>query len=329
MIYINNDSKNPFFNLALEEYLLKYKFPHDNVLILWQSDPAVVVGRNQNTWQEINYRYVRENNIHVARRLSGGGAVYHDRGNLNFTLILDNYRINKNDPSLFTRPIVYCLDKIGIKAETSGRNDILIDQKKISGSARYIYKNKILHHGTLLFNSDLSALKRALKPEINYLSTAVESVRSRVTNIKEHLYNNKIDLQTFKDLLLGSIVLHCDRVYEEYTLSYADTHIVKKLMASKYGTWDWNYGKSPPFTFVRKLSFGGGTLTVQMKVERGIIGECRLLGDMAREKPLKELAAILPGKKYEEHSLHALLSAADQSAFTGTSAATRFISALF
>ena len=185
MLLINNTSTNAYFNLAMEEYFLKNTT--EDVFMLWRNESAIIVGKNQNTLSEINYEYVKENNIKVVRRQSGGGAVFHDLGNINFTFISCNDN-SFSDFKRFTMPIIECLEDLNIHAEFSGRNDLLIDNQKFSGNAQYNYKNKVMHHGTLLFSSQINDLSSALKVKPSkFEGKGVKSVKSRVTNISNHL----------------------------------------------------------------------------------------------------------------------------------------------
>ena len=196
MRYIYNDSTEPYFNLALEEYFLKQT--DEEYFILWRNEPCIVVGKNQNTLSEIHLEFVKERNIKVVRRLTGGGAVFHDLGNINFTFIV-NDESSFNDFKGFVAPIIGTLKTLGIDAEFSGRNDMLIEGKKFSGNAQCKHKSRVMHHGTLLFSSNMNDLSGALKPkDIKFSDKSVKSVASRVTNISEHL-ENKLSVLEFKD----------------------------------------------------------------------------------------------------------------------------------
>ena len=196
MLLIYNEKTNPYFNLAMEEYFLKNT--NEDLFLLWRNESAIVVGKNQNTLSEINYEYIKEHDIKVVRRQSGGGAVFHDLGNLCFTFIACNNN-SFSDFKRFTMPIVEALKGLGINAEFSGRNDLLIDGQKFSGNAQYNYQNKVMHHGTLLFSSEINDVSAALKVKpIKFEGKSVKSVKSRVTNISEHLKQPMTVLE-FKD----------------------------------------------------------------------------------------------------------------------------------
>ena len=227
--------------MALEEYFLKIKDLKDDVLILWQNEPTIVVGKNQNTYEELNLEYVENNNIKVVRRLSGGGAVYHDLGNLNFTIIKNDGNLYKNDFGFFALPVVACLNKLGVEATINGRNDILIDGKKFSGNAQYFYHNKVLHHGTLLFSSDLSVLTHALKPKEGKLeSKGIKSIKSRVTNICEYL-SEDVSLNDFQENLIVSMFGENKSVIKNYRLEEDDINSITELRNNKYVLWEWKF----------------------------------------------------------------------------------------
>src|SRR5690554_1895283 len=188
MYTIINRSTDPRYNLALEEYVLKYLDTTEDIILLWQNEPSVIIGRNQNTTEEINATYIKEHNIHVVRRISGGGAVYHDFGNLNFTFVTNNLRENLNNYRKFTEPVIQALNELGVPAEFSGRNDIVVEGKKISGNAQSYHKNRMFHHGTILFNANLEMVAKVLQVSADKIaSKGIKSNRSRVTNILPYL----------------------------------------------------------------------------------------------------------------------------------------------
>lgn len=327
MINVINESTSPFFNLALEEYLLKEKNMPDDVFILWQNSPTVVIGKNQNTLEEIDSDYVRENNIYVVRRLSGGGAVYHDSGNLNFTFIMKDFNI-KNDFSFFAGPVIGCLSSLGVKAEFDGRNDITIEGKKFSGNAQYFHKKKLLHHGTILFDSDLSILGNVLKAKKKYASNAVKSVNGRVTNLKDYL-GSDMNIEKFKETLINSIFSYHRCRYAEYRLDEEDTARIEELAQKRYHTWAWNYGHSPAFNFSRELVFSGGSIIVRLFIREGIISECRIYGDYFENRPVEDLENLLKKQKYEKVNLISLLSKNDVSEYIKGLETVEFVSLLF
>lgn len=233
MQFLVNKSTNPFFNLALEEYLLKNVDIKKDYFILWQNEPTIVIGKHQNTLKEINMNFVKDNNINVVRRNSGGGAVYHDLGNINFTFITKYDEKHLLDFKTFTNPVVYSLGKLNVKAELSGRNDILIDGRKISGNSQHIYKDRFLHHGTLLFNSELENLVKALNVDNDkILSKGIESIKSRVTNIKEHVKED-IFMEEFKEILIENIFIWNKSSLKEYNLTSEHISAIRKINERK------------------------------------------------------------------------------------------------
>src|SRR5690554_1267037 len=279
MLYVKNDSNNAYFNIALEEYILKKSLSSDETfVILYINDPAIIIGKHQNTIEEVNSEYVKENNIYVVRRMSGGGAVYHDEGNLNFTYILKAGKEDVSNFKKFTLPIIKALDKMGIKTELSGRNDLTIDGKKFSGNAQYYHKNRLLHHGTILFNSKMENLSKALNVKQEKIqSKGIKSVRSRVTNIIDYL-PKKRSIDEFKELLV-TYLFEEEGAVKEYKLTDEDIENVNQLVKEKYDTWEWNWGESPDFDIQKSKRFPIGLIDVRLNVSEGRIKNCRIFGD--------------------------------------------------
>lgn len=292
---LNQPGIDPYFNLAAEEYFLKH-FQED-FFMLWRSRPSVVVGKHQNALAEINHEFVRENQIPVARRLSGGGTVFHDPGNVNFTFIRNVKDISEVNFKVFTVPVVAALKKLGVEAYTTGRNDLLIDGKKISGNAEHVHKNRVLHHGTLLFDSHLGSLKGALKVDLSrFEDKAVQSNRSEVTNISDYL-PEPISVQEFTDFLFGEISQSFpeSRIYQ---LTPEDLVTIDKLSVEKYQTWDWIFGYSPRYRFRNKLETGNGEIRVGLLVEKGVIASVEFSGAVSDEWA-QNVAEILTGLRHE------------------------------
>lgn len=305
MLYIYNKNTNPYFNLAAEEYVLK-KF-QEECFMLWRNEPSIIIGKNQNTLAEINLDYVRQHKIPVVRRLSGGGAVFHDLGNLNFTFIVNEDVSSFSDFRRFTQPIIDVLRKLSINAEFSGRNDITIDGKKISGNAQYYYKNRILHHGTLLFSSSITDLSAALKVRpVKFEDKGVKSVSKRVTNISEHL-KEPITIEQFIDLIMNHI-REQTRGSEMYEFTQEDIEKIEKLVREKYSTWEWNFGTSPDYKFKNEKKFAGGTVEVNLNVEKGIIKDIKIYGDFFGKYDVSEVENLLKGVKHSEEEIRKVLS---------------------
>jgi lipoate-protein ligase A len=309
MKYINNISTNPYYNLALEEYFLKSRLD-DEFIILWQNEPSIIIGRNQNTLEEINAEYVRDNNINVVRRISGGGAVYHDLGNLNFSFVLKTAPDEFLDFQKFTLPVVRALENMGVKAELLGRNDITIDGKKISGNAQYVYGSRLLHHGTLLFDSDLDRLQSALNVKADKIvSKGIKSVRSRVTNIIDFL-NERTDVLSFKSHIRDCFFEY-HRDTEEYCLTEEDQNSIRSLMQNKYTSWDWNYGQSPPFNYKNSKRFKGGRVEVFLDIRDGLVNGCKVYGDFFGIEDPSRFEEAVKGLRYEKEHIKGFLSNLD------------------
>ncbi|GAA0079598.1 lipoate--protein ligase [Clostridium sporogenes] len=318
MQFLVNKSTNPFFNLALEEYLLKNVDIKKDYFILWQNEPTIVIGKHQNTLKEINMNFVKDNNINVVRRNSGGGAVYHDLGNINFTFITKYDEKHLLDFKTFTNPVVYSLGKLNVKAELSGRNDILIDGRKISGNSQHIYKDRFLHHGTLLFNSELENLVKALNVDNDkILSKGIESIKSRVTNIKEHVKED-IFMEEFKEILIENIFIWNKSSLKEYNLTSEHISAIEKLMKEKYMTWQWNYGESPEFNYRNYKRFQGGKLEVLLNIVEGHINECKIYGDFLGVMDVSEIEKKIIGIKYGEEYIDEFLKSIDIKKYFGT-----------
>ncbi|ABR49343.1 lipoyltransferase and lipoate-protein ligase [Alkaliphilus metalliredigens QYMF] len=329
MISIRNDSTDPRFNLALEEYALKYLDPNEEYVILWQNEPSIIVGRNQNTVEEINAEYVKKNKINVVRRLSGGGAVYHDWGNLNFTFIVKSGRNLVSNYKKFTEPVIKALNRLGVQAEFSGRNDITIDDKKFSGNAQYYYKDRLLHHGTLLYDSELSVLQDALNVKTDkFSSKGIKSVRSRVTNIASYL-ENVVPVQEFKDILVSYILEDSGSTSNEYELTDRDKKKIHETMEERYAAWEWNYGRSPNFNMKKSKRYAGGLLDIRLNVHNGLIQECKLYGDFLSKKDVTDLIDLIKESKYDEDTIRQQLQDFDLNDYLGSIALDEFIDCLF
>ena len=275
--YIQVDSTDPAFNLALEEYVFESLSKDYNYFILWQNYNTVVVGRHQNTFNEVDEAFIREKNISVVRRLSGGGAVYHDLGNLNFTFIQDAAG-KEPDLGLFCRPVAQAIRTLGAEAEVNGRNDITVNGMKFSGNAQYVKNGRVMHHGTLLFDSQLDVASKALRPDPEKIKAkGVASVRSRITNLKP-LLPEGTTLPDFRNALLQA--LFEKEQMERYTLTDDDIAAITALKESRYGTWDWNWGASPAcdMTISGRIE-GCGRIELQFRVEKGRITQASAYGD--------------------------------------------------
>lgn len=326
MLCIYNRETDPAYNLAAEEYMMKH-FRQD-IFMLWRNHNAIIVGKHQNTLAEINYDFVRDNHIKVIRRLSGGGTVFHDLGNINFTFIRSGEASTLVDFRKFTQPILDFLQSLGVEARFEGRNDLTIDSKKFSGNAEHVFKDRILHHGTLLFSSKMADLTAALKvnPE-KFNDKAVKSVRSRVTNITDHLAQ-AIPIETFIDNLMTFITATRDDS-TAYTFTMEDDAAIRQLVRRKYDTWEWNFGYSPKYNFSRAFKTSGGHLEVNLEVQEGIIREAKLFGDYFHLKETSELEEMLRGQPHEYGTIKRLLTEIDLAEYIRGCTIDEFLSGIF
>ena len=304
--YLDLTTTDPAWNLAAEEYVFDC-LPRDRMYVmLWQNDNAIIIGKHQNTLAEINEQFVRDNGIRVVRRLSGGGAVYHDMGNLNFTIIADTEG-DGLDFGRFCDIVLQALARAGIQGERNGRNDMTIGGQKFSGNAQYIRQGRVMHHGTLLFDSNSSMLANALQvDEEKIKAKGVKSVRSRVTNIRPHLPQD-MTLQEFRQVLLDSFLDQFPG--EAYIFTEEDKAAIEERKRSRYDTWQWNYGHSPACTIRKKARFEGcGSVEAFMAMEQGVLKEINFLGDFFAAEDPAILAEKLVGCPLDPAALAAALS---------------------
>lgn len=304
-VYIEVSTTDPAFNLALEEYVFE-KMPRDREYFLtWRNDNAIIIGRHQNTAAEINEEFVKEKNIKVVRRLSGGGAVYHDLGNLNFTFIVDAQPGQKVDLRKFCQPIADTLCALGAKAEVDGRNDILIDGMKVSGNAQYVRQGRVMHHGTILFDSDMSVLGQALRPDpAKAQAKGVKSVRSRVTNVRPCLAED-MTLEEFRAALAGSLMTGG---FEKYELTDGDIAAIEEIRKQRYATREWNYGFCEEGALIRKRRIEGcGTVEAHITLKDDLISGITFRGDYFSTLPPEELNSLFLGLPLVEGALLAAL----------------------
>ncbi|GAX08164.1 lipoate-protein ligase A [Secundilactobacillus silagincola] len=322
MRYVSMTAHDIGRNLATEQYLMNNKDFGEPLVLFYYEKPCIIVGRNQNTLEEINQKYVEEHNITVTRRLSGGGAVYQDLGNLCFSFVLDSNSEQFGDFKSFVQPIVDALHDMGATSvEVSGRNDILVDGKKFSGNAMYTKNGKTFSHGTLMLDVDQNVIADALNvPEDKIASKGIKSVRSRVTNLKPYLapeYQN-ITVPEFRDKLLKEL-FHVDSLDEikdkEYVVTPDEQKEIDKIYEQYYNNWDWVYGTSPEFTVKKRQHFDSGTIDARILVEQGKISQIKFFGDFFGPKDANELAEQLKGIRYDRENLEKAFADVDISQY--------------
>ncbi|WP_058308246.1 lipoate--protein ligase [Gracilibacillus massiliensis] len=309
---------DPQINLAIEEYVLKKFGEEDTYLLFYINQPSIIIGKNQNTVEEINTDYVDENGIKVVRRLSGGGAVYHDEGNLNFSFITKDDGDSFHNFAKFTEPVVEALKKLGVPAELKGRNDLLADGRKISGNAQFTTKGRMFSHGTLMYDSEIENVVRSLNVKTEKIkSKGIKSIRSRVANISEFM-EEKLSMDDLKAHILKH-VFEVENVEDvpQYVLTDQDWDNIHQLSKERYQQWDWNYGKSPKFNIQHSHKFDGGLVDVRLDVHKGIIEQCTIYGDFFGVGDVKELEEKLKGVRYERAAINEVLSELDVSHYLG------------
>ncbi len=329
MLFIDNKGiTNPQINLAVEEYALKNLDINETYLLFYINEPSIIIGKNQNTVEEINTEYVEKNNIKVVRRLSGGGAVYHDLGNLNFSFITKDDGDSFHNFRKFTEPVVAALRKLGVKAELSGRNDLEVEGRKISGNAQFSTKGRMFSHGTLMLSLEIDNVVSALKVKKDKIeSKGIKSVRSRVANISEFL-TEKMEINEFRSLLLKSIFEGQEEI-PEYVLTEEDWEKIHQLSKERYQNWEWNYGKSPKFNLQHSHRFPVGSIDVRLEVNKGIIENCKIYGDFFGVGDVLDIENRLKGVRYEKHEIDNALSEVDIKHYFGNVTKEEFINLIY
>jgi lipoate-protein ligase A len=329
MLFIDNKGiTDPRINLAIEEYALKSLDINETYLLFYINEPSIIIGKNQNTIEEINTDYVESQGIHVVRRLSGGGAVYHDLGNLNFSFITKDDGDSFHNFRKFTEPVIAALQKLGVNAELSGRNDILAEGRKISGNAQFSTRGRMFSHGTLLFNSEMDHVVSALKVRKDKIeSKGIKSIRSRVANISEFL-TEEIDIETFRSLLLKNIFDGSDEI-PEYVLTEEDWEKINELSKERYQNWDWNYGRSPKFNLQRSHRFPVGQVDVRFEVNKGIIENCKIYGDFFGVGDVSDIEKLLKDTRYEKSDIEGALADIDIKHYFGNITKEEFVDLVY
>ncbi|SFP58328.1 lipoate--protein ligase [Salibacterium halotolerans] len=300
----NEGITDPRINLALEEFALYHMDldKEDTYLLFYVNKPSIIIGKNQNTIEEINVDYVEEHGVHVVRRLSGGGAVYHDLGNLNFSFLTKDDGNSFHNFKKFTQPVVDALNNMGIPAEMSGRNDLQADGKKISGNAQFSSRGRMYSHGTLMLDSRTENIVSALNVKDEKIrSKGIKSIKSRVGNINDYL-DEPLSVEEFKNLLLRHIFEDSPEI-PFYTLTDEDWAEVHRISEKRYSNWDWNYGKSPSFDIHRSHKFDAGLIDIRFNVRKGVIQSCKIYGDFFGTAEVADIEQALEGTRYEMDAL--------------------------
>ena len=322
MIFVPNDLRDPRVNLAIETFLLQEMAVDEPILLFYINEPSIIIGRNQNTIEEINKEYVDEKGIHVVRRFSGGGAVYHDEGNLNFSFIMPDDGNSFRDFEKVTKPIIQALHDMGVEgAQLKGRNDVVINDMKFSGNAMYATNGRMFAHGTIMFDSDVNEVVNSLKVRKDKIeSKGIKSIRSRVTNIKPFLpkENQEMTTEEFsQEILLKIFGVDSVEAIKTYTLTDNDWEKVKVISEKYYANWDWNYGKSPAFDIERRKRFPIGSIEVRLNVAEGKITDAKIYGDFFGLGEVKDVEDALVGTKYEKNALKEVVDAIDVKKYFG------------
>src|SRR5690625_454939 len=331
MKFIDNKGiTDPYINLALEEYVLQHFGEKDTYLLFYINEPSIIIGKNQNSVEEINTEYVDKNNIKVVRRLSGGGAVYHDKGNLNFSFITKDDGDSFHNFAKFTEPVVKALNKMGVPAELIGRNDLLIEGRKFSGNAQFATKGRMFSHGTLMFDSEIEHVVAALNVKKEKIeSKGIKSIRSRVANITEFL-DEKITMDEFKKTILQFIFNVDDEGdVPQYELSEQDWENVYELSEKRYQQWEWNYGRSPAFNKQVSHKFTSGLIDVSLDVKKGIIDNCKIYGDFFGLGEVQDIENKLSVVRHKREAVETALEDVDITHYLGKITKDEFINLIY
>ncbi|WP_057801500.1 lipoate--protein ligase [Pediococcus stilesii] len=316
MRYITYMGTDAYTNIATDTWLLNNLHEKEPVFSLWQNNNAVIVGQNQNTFGEVNQDFIDEHKIEVVRRVTGGGAVYHDLGNLNFTLFVPIESSANVDFKQFSEPVLEALHKLNIPAEATGRNDLVVNGKKISGVAQRYANGYLMHHGTLLFDSNVDTMVRSLNvADEKFISKAAKSVRSRVGMIKDAAPEG-LTLQDFWDAVQYELTNHGKD--SEIVLTPAQKQEIIRSAADQFSTWDWNYGKSPKFNFKNHAKYDGGIIEVQVQADAGIIQDINFTGDFLGLRDWREIKNQLVGLPFEVSAIQPVFERNEDGRYFGS-----------
>lgn len=314
MKLVESPWQDPYLNLALEEVMFE-KCRDGEYLLLWRNESSLIVGKHQNVFAEVNQRAAEQEMVPILRRNTGGGTVYHDLGNLNFSFFYDCPEDEDASFARFLFPIQRMLESLGVHAIQNSRNDMEVNGKKVSGNAQLIRGDRILHHGTLLFNTDLYKMERLLQvPAEKLESKGISSVKSRVGNLKEAVWNPKMPFEEFETYFKEFMQA---RGAEKHFLPQTILNEAMLLADKKYRTYEWNYGESPAFSISRSRRFACGEIEVGLCVEDGKIKECKITGDYLGTVPVEELEHALIELEYRKEVLEEVLEKYDLTSFFG------------
>lgn len=330
MYFIDNKGiTDPQINLAIEEYVLRtMNVEEDSYLLFYINEPSIIVGKNQNTIEEIDTDFVEKNEIKVVRRLSGGGAVYHDLGNLNYSFITKDDGESFRNFEKFTEPVVTALKNIGVNAELIGRNDLLVEGRKISGNAQFSTKGRMFSHGTLMFDTEIDTVVSALKVRKDKIeSKGIKSIRSRVANISEFLEEpmtiEELRLEILKSIFDGEENIKYKELTEE------DWKNIHELSKERYANWDWNYGKSPKFNVQHSQRFPVGSIDVRLQVNKGLIEDIVIFGDFFGIGEIEQVQEKLRGVTYSRLAIEEALADIDIPTYLGGITTEEFIELIY
>ena len=325
----NKGITDPQINLAIEEYLLRtMDTDEDSFLLFYINEPSIIIGKNQNTIEEIDTDFVEENGIKIVRRLSGGGAVFHDLGNLNYSFITKDDGESFRNFKKFTEPVVSALAKMGVKAELIGRNDLLVDGRKISGNAQFSTQGRMFSHGTLMFDTEIDTVVSALKVRKDKIeSKGIKSIRSRVANITEYL-EKSMTIEEFRLEILKSIFEGEENIKYK-VLTDEDWDNIHALSKERYANWDWNYGKSPKFNMQHSHRFPVGSIDVRLQVSKGIIEDIVIFGDFFGVGEIEAVTGKLKGIQYNRESISNAIAEIDIPTYLGGITKEEFLQLIY
>lgn len=326
MRYLRNHSTDVYFNMAFDEYALEQLPLDEPLFFLWQNRAAVIIGLNQDIHTEVNLDYAREHDIAVARRITGGGAVYHDLGNLNYTIVGRSTDMERDYPE-YTKHMLHALQALGINAELSGRNDILVEGRKVSGYAKRVYKDRLMVHGTLMYDVNIDRLTHVLTPPTDkFTSKGITSVKSRVLNLRNH-FPQFADINALTQALERH--LSCQYQDKEYKLTEEQLAEIRAIAEHKFTTTDWVYGRSPSNTLTYAKRLPCGNIAVHIDIKRGIIAHCSITGDFLGNTPIAAIETQLEGCLYERTALQQRLAPIDMRCYLDNTSTEAFINLLF